>query len=59
MNSLNIYHIDRDYSKSLEQQKKELKEQYADFAYLFADGATGNPKIHFMATGLKSEKEGK
>lgn len=51
-----IFHIDRDYSKSLEQQKKELKRDYADFQYLFADGATGNPKIHFMSTGKKKGK---
>ena len=55
MSCVKIFHIDRDYSKSLEQQKKELKRDYADFQYLFADGANGNPKIHFMSSGLKSE----
>lgn len=56
MSSTKIFHIDRDYSKSLGQQKKELKSEYADFQYLFADGATGNPKIHFMSTGKKEDK---
>lgn len=53
---MKIFHVDRDYSKTLEQQKKELKAKYIGFKYLWTDGATGNPKIHFMA---EEEKEGK
>lgn len=53
---MKIFHIPRDYSKKLEEQKKELKSQYADFQYLNCDGAFGKePKIHFMSTGKKEE----
>ena len=55
--SMKIYHVDRDYSKSLEKQKKELKEQYKGFNYLYADPANGNPKIHFMAEGENDDKK--
>ena len=53
---MKIFHLDRDYSKTLEQQKKELKAQYEGFQYLWTDGATGNAKIHFIA---EKKKEGK
>lgn len=52
-----IYHIDRDYSKPLEQQKKELKSLYRDFDYLWTDKATGSAKIHFVASGKKGEDD--
>lgn len=48
---MKIFHIDRDYNKTLEQQKKELKSQYLNFQYLWTDNATGNAKIHFMSEG--------
>lgn len=54
---MKIFHVDRDYNKTLEQQKKELKEQYTNFQYLFADGATGNAKIHFIAEERKEDKK--
>ena len=54
---MKIFHIDRDYNKTLEQQKKELKAQYKGFQYLWADGATGNSKIHFMAEEKKEENK--
>lgn len=44
-----VFHIDRDYDKSLEQQKKELKSKYSNFEYLWTDKAHGNAKIHFIA----------
>lgn len=51
---MKIFHVFRDYTKTLEQQKKELKAQYEGFQYLDCDGAFGrNPKIHFMAEGKK------
>lgn len=53
---MKIFHIDRDYNKTLEQQKKELKSQYLDFKYLWTDGAHGDAKIHFMAEGKKEDK---
>lgn len=53
---MKIFHIDRDYNKTLEQQKKELKSQYLDFKYLWTDGAHGDAKIHFMAAGKKEDK---
>ena len=40
-----IYHIDRNHTKTLAQQKKELAKQYKNFYYLSADGK----KIHFIA----------
>ena len=52
---MKIFHIDRDYSKPLEQQKKELKSEYDEFKYLWTDGANGHAKIHFMAEGTKGE----
>lgn len=54
---MKIFHVDRDYSKSIEQQKRELKSQYADFSYLFADHANGNAKVHFVASGRIEEVE--
>ena len=42
---MKIYHIDRDFSKTLAEQKKELEKQYKGFQYLHSDGK----KIHFMA----------
>lgn len=51
-----IYHIPRDYSKTLDQQKRELKYEYKDFQYLYTDQALGGePKIHFMAEEKKDE----
>lgn len=41
---MKVYHIPRDLSKSLEQQKRELKSQYKNFNYFASDGQ----KIHFM-----------
>lgn len=52
---MKIFHIDRDYNKTLEQQKKELKSQYKNFQYLWTDRAIGHVKIHFMAE--EQEKE--
>lgn len=51
---MKIYHVDRDLNKTLEEQKKELKSQYNDFEYLFADNAYPR-KIHFMASGMKGD----
>ena len=42
---MKIYHIDRDFSKTLTEQKKELEKQYNGFVYLHSDGQ----KIHFIA----------
>ena len=42
---MKVYHIDRDYTKTLEQQKKELAKKYNNFQYLFC----GSHKIHFIA----------
>ena len=42
---MNIYHIERNFDKTLSQQKKELEKQYVNFQYLWSDGR----KIHFMA----------
>lgn len=42
---MKIYHVDRDFSKTLSQQKKEIEKQYTNFQYLWSDGR----KIHFMA----------
>lgn len=42
---MKIYHLDRDHTKTLAQQKKELEKQYTNFHYLSSDGK----KIHFMA----------
>lgn len=50
-----IYHIERDYTKTLQKQKKELEKQYINFEYLFADAANGHGKIHFIADGKKGE----
>lgn len=52
---MKIFHIDRDYSVSLEEQKKQLKRDYVNFQYLFTDAATGNAKIHFMAECPKEQ----
>lgn len=49
---MEIYHIPRDYNKTLEQQKKELKSQYTNFQYLMTD----RNKIHFMAEGKEDGK---
>lgn len=55
---MKIYHIDRDYAKSLEQQKKELKAKYPGFTYLYTDnGGTYNPKIHFMAEEVDDDSK--
>ena len=42
---MKVYHIDRDFNKTLSQQKRELEKQYVNFHYLHSDGR----KIHFMA----------
>ena len=42
---MKVYHIERDFNKSLSQQKKELEKQYEGFQYLHCDGR----KIHFIA----------
>ena len=42
---MKIYHIDRDFNKTLAQQKKDLAKQYKKFKYMFSDGR----KIHFIA----------
>lgn len=56
--AVKIYHIDRDYAKSLEQQKKELKARYPGFTYLYTDnGGTYNPKIHFMAEEIEYDSK--
>ena len=44
-----IYHIERDYSKTAQQQKKELAKQYINFNYLYADRG----KLHFIAEGKR------
>lgn len=44
---MKIYHIDRDYKKTLAAQKKELEKIYKNFQYLWSDGR----KIHFIAEG--------
>ena len=44
-----IEHVERDYNKPLEQQKKELEREYKDLTYLFSDGQ----KIHFATSGKK------
>lgn len=55
---MKIYHIDRDYAKSLEQQKKELKAKYPGFTYLYTDnGGTCSPKIHFMAAEVEDDSK--
>lgn len=42
---MKIYHIDRDFTLSLKEQKKQLSKEYKGFNYLFSDGQ----KIHFIA----------
>ena len=42
---MKVYHIERDFNKTLSQQKKELERQYKNFQYLHCDGR----KIHFIA----------
>lgn len=42
---MKIYHVDRDFKKTLKQQKIELAKQYKKFEYMFSDGR----KIHFIA----------
>lgn len=42
---MNIYHVERDLSKTLKQQKKELEREYSEFVYLWSDGR----HIHFIA----------
>ena len=42
---MKIYHIDRNFGMTLEEQKKNLKKQHRGFKYLFSDGR----KVHFMA----------
>ena len=44
-NSLKFYHIDRDYTKSLYQLKREIRQQYRNVKYIYSDGR----KIHFIA----------
>lgn len=52
---MQIFHVLRDYTKSLEQQKRELKREYSGFQYLFTDSATGKAKIHFLAEKKREE----
>lgn len=40
-----IYHVERDKSKTLKQQKAELEKVYTGFVYLWSDGR----QIHFIA----------
>ena len=42
---MKVYHVERDFNKSLSKQKKELEKQYKNFHYLNSDGR----KIHFIA----------
>lgn len=42
---MKIYHIERDLSKTLKQQKAELERQYSGFSYLWSDGR----HVHFIA----------
>lgn len=42
---MKIYHIERDFDKTLKKQVEELEKQYQNFRYLHSDGR----KIHFMA----------
>lgn len=49
---MKIYHIDRDFTLSLKEQKKHLAKEYNNFYYWFSDGK----KIHFQATGKKEGK---
>lgn len=42
---MKIYHIDRDFNKTLAEQKKELAEQYKGFTYLTSNGR----KVTFIA----------
>lgn len=46
---MKVYHIERDYKKTLNQQKKELAKAYTNFNYLWSDGK----KIHFAAEDKK------
>lgn len=56
--SVKIYHIPRDYSKSLEAQKKELENKYKNgWQYLWTDSSTGNAKIHFFAEEIGESKK--
>ena len=40
-----IFHVNRDHTIPLKQQKKQLEKDYINFEYLFSDGR----KIHFIA----------
>ena len=42
---LKIFHVTRDHTKTLKEQKKQLEKDYIIFKYLFSDGR----KIHFIA----------
>lgn len=42
---MKVYHIERDYTITAAQQKKQLEKQYTNFNYLFSD----RHKIHFAA----------
>jgi len=46
---MKIYHIERDYTKTAAQQRKQLEKQYINFNYLWSDGR----KVHFAADGKK------
>lgn len=51
---MKIYHIERDYKKTLKEQKKDLEKQYTNFNYLFTD----RNKLHFIADE-KTQEGGK
>lgn len=42
---MKIYHIDRDFKKSLKEQKQEIKKTYKNVVEMFSDGK----KIHVFA----------
>lgn len=42
---MKIYHIDRDFTKTLTQQKKEILKQYTNVQYISSDGR----KVHIIA----------
>lgn len=56
MSKIKAYHIPRDYTKSLEQQKAELKKKYCrGWEYLWADKPCGDPRIHFFAEEIEED----
>lgn len=42
---MKIYHVERDFSKTLSEQKEELKKKHKNFQYLTSNGK----KITFIA----------